>query len=48
MSRGEGEQVEKFLENPDAYLQDDEESDKNKTKRRHSSLTEAEKEDLGL
>lgn len=48
LSRGEGEQVEKFLENPDAYLKDDNDSDKNKSKRRHSTMTEGEKEELGL
>jgi len=48
ISRGEGKQVEKFLENPDAYLKDNDEFDKNKPKRRHSSMTEKEKEALGL
>ena len=48
MSRGEGEQVEKFLGDLDAYLHDDEGSGKNNSKRRHSSMTDEEKEALGL
>lgn len=48
LSRGEGKQVEKFLTNPDAYLQDDNDSGKNKSTRRHSSMTEEEREELGL
>lgn len=48
LSRGEGEQVEKFLTNQNAYLKDDEGTSKPKTRRPQTNMTEEEREMLGL
>jgi len=48
LSRGEGKQLEKFLENPSGFKKDKNEGSGEKTKRNHSTVTKEDKEAMGL